>query len=99
VPAPKLPWKQSPALGHLMGVVRGSEGRVLDGAVVTLYLAGSMRSRRVISDGNGFYGFVDLEPGYYFALCQQGEEYLFAAPIRIEAGRVTEAKLGAANER
>jgi uncharacterized lipoprotein YddW (UPF0748 family) len=96
---PKLPWKEQPTQGHLMGVARGGDGRALDGATVTLFLAGSTRQRRAVTDGNGFYGFVDLEPGYYFALCQQGEETLFAAPIRIEAGRVAEANLGAPGER
>lgn len=93
VAAPKLPWKQAPTRGHLMGFARSADSKPVDDGVVTLYLAGTLRTRQVRTDGNGFYGFVDLEPGYYFAICQQGNETLFAAPIRIEAGRVTQANL------
>jgi hypothetical protein len=56
-----MPWKSEPTTGHLMGFVTQA-GRPADGATVTL---GGPAHRTAISDGSGFYGFVDLPPGVY----------------------------------
>ncbi len=85
VAPPRLPWKNSPTTGHLMGWALGSE-RVLDGAEVTL--RGPVE-RTVWTDGSGFFGAVDLPPGAYTAEAPAaGPAYsLFRGDVR--AGEVT----------
>ena len=57
-----MPWKSRPTEGHLFGHVVDSGGRALEGVAVTL---NGPVIRRRLTDGPGFYGFVDLPPGYY----------------------------------
>jgi len=61
VPVPAMPWKTSPAYGHLMGTV-SLGGTPVDGAVVNL--SGPF-NRAQTNDSSGFYGFVDLPAGSY----------------------------------
>jgi len=60
---PVMPWKATPTLGHLKGVIyTGNLTNGLDGAVVTL--TGPV-TRVQTNDATGFYGFVDLPAGNY----------------------------------
>jgi len=59
---PDMPWKSRPTEGHLFGHVVDAGGRALEGVAVTL---NGPVIRRQLTDGTGFYGFVDLPPGYY----------------------------------
>jgi uncharacterized lipoprotein YddW (UPF0748 family) len=60
--APQLPWKQSRTTGHLMGTVLTADrlSRV-DGALVTA--SNGKWTRRVRTDGTGFFALIDLPPG------------------------------------
>jgi uncharacterized lipoprotein YddW (UPF0748 family) len=63
VPVPGMPWKAAPSRGHIKGFVYGeSSTNPLDGASVTLT---GVVQRTTVTDGTGFYGFVDLPPGSY----------------------------------
>lgn len=79
---PSLPWKAVPRNGHLMGVIPGSDSievsvRNIDTRVV----------RTAETDGGGFFGLVNLEPGMYEAHIRlAAQSYLGTA--RVEAGRV-----------
>ena len=59
-PVPEMPWKAQP-IGHLRGVV-SLDGAPVDG--VTVRLDGPQRGTAV-SDGNGYFGALDLAPGAY----------------------------------
>ncbi len=60
---PKMPWKENPKTGHLKGFVLTSDAfNPVDGARVTI--SGPAR-RTQLTDGTGFYAFVDLPPGKY----------------------------------
>lgn len=63
VDPPTLPWKTAPTTGHLMGWAVGPTGP-LDRAVVTL-TSSVTHTRTLLTDGNGFFGAVDLPPGAY----------------------------------
>ncbi len=63
VPAPALPWRDTPILGHAVGLAQGPAGP-LDGVTVTL---NGPEPRVLQSDGGGFFGAVDLPPGAYTA--------------------------------
>ena len=63
---PDMPWKSSPTTGQLRGTVVGRDGVPFDQLRVDVYdhrgrdLVGSM-----LTDGTGWFGFVDLAPGRY----------------------------------
>ena len=68
---PVLPWKANPQVGHVKGVIRDATGAVVDtGAVAIVRVDGAetapgRRSATTATDGNGFYGGVDLAVGRY----------------------------------
>lgn len=76
---PAMPWKSEPTTGHLMGFVITND-KPVDGASVTL--AGPAR-RTTATDGNGFYGFVDLPPAVYRVTVGQ-----MTLPITVTTGTV-----------
>ncbi len=81
---PAMPWKSVPTTGHLMGWV-GKNNQPAEGETITL--SGSL-SRAVTSDGNGFWGSVDLTPGAYRVAAGQT-----ITTVAITAGAVTSLTL------
>ncbi len=68
VAPPALPWKTAQDRGHVYGWVHVSEGPawLADGATVRVESdTGGSESRRVATDGSGFFGAVDLPPDRY----------------------------------
>jgi uncharacterized protein (TIGR03437 family) len=96
-PVPVLPWKAAPQLGHLMGLVKSSKGAPLDSAEVQITRVTDdvppkgRYNLRTVTDGNGFYGGVDIAPGQYQVTVMPTGEAPFTskAIVRIVAGRVT----------
>ncbi len=94
---PALPWKAAPQLGHVMGLARNNKGAVLDTAEVLLARSTDdappkgRANLRTATDGNGFYGGVDLAPGRYrVTVTPVGEPpYTPDATVRVLAGKVT----------
>lgn len=81
-PAPTLPWKTEPTVGHLAGWAIGPAGP-LDRAPVQV--TGPV-TRTLLTDGNGFFGAVDLPPGdYTVTLPAPAASPLYAT---VTAGRV-----------
>lgn len=69
---PELPWKVHPQVGHLRGIIRDESGDVVDSSAVTIEWVADgttpLVGRTVVntaSDGNGYYGGVDLAPGEF----------------------------------
>ena len=91
---PDLPWKSSPARGHLKGFARRADGGVLDTATVTLKNLGTGETRTTATDGGGFYGGVDLPPGAYLVKAELGPEALYSCVASVAAGGVTTADAG-----
>jgi uncharacterized lipoprotein YddW (UPF0748 family) len=94
---PDMPWKSSPAAGHLMGFVRDETGEIVDtGTVIIAREAGAdppAGTRTTIAgatDGGGFYGGVDLAPGTYrVTVTPVGQlAYTTACATEVTAGRV-----------
>ncbi|MDX2032374.1 MAG: family 10 glycosylhydrolase [Blastocatellia bacterium] len=70
--SPVLPWKTNPTVGHVMGIARRRDGGAIDSAEVKIVRvedgttpANGRVSLTTATDGNGFYGGVDLAPGRY----------------------------------
>ncbi len=64
VPVPAMPWKDASDRGHLRGLIRTTGGVPVDSASITIAMV-SGSSIDTTSDGNGFYGAVDLAAGTY----------------------------------
>ena len=101
-PAPaavaEMPWKSSPAAGHLMGFILDETGAAVDSGVVTILRVdpatapGAGRtSVSVATDGQGFYGGVDLAPGNYSVTVTAPARPPFrpARTVAVAAGRVS----------
>jgi uncharacterized lipoprotein YddW (UPF0748 family) len=66
-PIPTFSWKITPTLGHVKGEARRADGTVFDTAAVTIENLETHAIRNVMTDGGGFFGAVDLQPGSYRA--------------------------------
>jgi uncharacterized lipoprotein YddW (UPF0748 family) len=91
---PTLAWKASPTVGHLMGFAMRSDGTPLDTATVTIESLDTHATRSGATDGNGFYGGVDLTPGRYLVKAELGADVLYSCVATVTAGAVTTADLG-----
>ena len=91
---PFLAWKDAPELGHLMGTVIEvfpCPDTNLDGYPLTL---NGPTSRQLITDGNGWFGAVDLPPGTYQLLIQDPiRNVTIQVPVEIAAGAVSEQSI------
>jgi len=92
---PDFRWKSAPAKGHLKGFARRADGTPLDTASVTIEHAATATTRNTQSDGGGFYGSVDLEPGRYIVKAVLGGTTLYGCGADVMAGSVTTIDLGA----
>jgi len=88
---PVLPWKSAPTLGHLKGIAKRADGTPLDTAKVTIRNLGTNAERVTATDGNGFFGGVDLAPGDYTVKVELGSEVLYSCQAAVVAGAVTTA--------
>src|SRR5262245_57011444 len=91
---PTLAWKASPTVGHLMGFAKRSDGTPLDTATVTIENLDTQDTREGATDGGGFYGGVDLNPGRYLVKAELGADVLYSCAATVTAGAVTTADLG-----
>jgi uncharacterized lipoprotein YddW (UPF0748 family) len=92
---PAMPWKSQPTKGHVAGTVRSELGEAFDQVRVDLYdaetdaLIGSK-----LTDGSGWFGFVDLAPGRYKAIVDGERVYgRRVAVFSVEAGQVATVEL------
>jgi uncharacterized protein (TIGR03437 family) len=104
-PVPALPWKVQPQTGHLMGVI--SNGAITpnpphDSASVTITRVadGTAPTKgrwqvRTQTDGNGFYGAVDLAPGRYVVNVTPVNGRLYWGPsvVEVTPGAVAQLNL------
>jgi uncharacterized protein (TIGR03437 family) len=96
-PVPTLAWKTSAQTGHVMGIIKNTKGEPADTAEVLIaritddHPSKGRVNVRTASDGNGFYGGVDLAPGKYrVTITPVGEApYTPEAVVTVVAGMVT----------
>lgn len=73
---PGMPWKDAPTRGHARGTVQTAGGRVLDQVRVDIHDAETeawVSSR--MTDGQGWFGVVDLAPAKYKAVVDKAVVY------------------------
>ena len=64
---PTFSWKLAPTKGHVKGEAFDSDDEPLDTAAVQIENLDTHATRSTKTDGNGFFGAVDLQPGPYQA--------------------------------
>lgn len=64
---PTFSWKLAPTKGHVRGEAAGADDKPLDTAPVRIENLDTHATRSTATDGNGFFGAVDLAPGPYRA--------------------------------
>ncbi|HKY45302.1 MAG TPA: family 10 glycosylhydrolase, partial [Pyrinomonadaceae bacterium] len=64
---PSFSWKIAPTAGHVKGEARRADGTAFDTAAVTIENLDTQSLKNAKTDGNGFFGAVDLQPGSYRA--------------------------------
>lgn len=93
---PEMTWKTQPVTGHLMGTVKTPEGVPFDQLLVSVYDAetDALITER-LTDGNGWFGFVDLAPGMYKVMVDPARAHgrHQVAVVRVDAGIVATAEL------
>jgi hypothetical protein len=70
----------TPQTGHITGTVTDVNNDVLSGATVVLEGSGLKDPRKVLSDDNGFFEFVQLDPGTYHVTITAEEFSDWASP-------------------
>jgi uncharacterized lipoprotein YddW (UPF0748 family) len=91
---PVLSWKASPTRGHVMGFAKRPDGTAVDAGTVTIQEVVTQVTRTTVTDGQGFFGGVDLIPGQYLIKVQLGSETFFSCPVDVTAGSVARADVG-----
>jgi uncharacterized lipoprotein YddW (UPF0748 family) len=93
-PPPELEWIARPTQGWLAGMVRNAGGGAADGAAVTAKRAKWFaRTRRTLTDGNGFFGFTQLRPGRYHVRLEIQPKHRAEIHLEVVAGHVARAEL------
>jgi uncharacterized lipoprotein YddW (UPF0748 family) len=94
---PTLPWKAAPQVGHLRGTIRDESGALVDAGPVSIERVADETSpsagRTIVntaSDGNGYYGGIDLAPGAFrVTVSPVGQDaYTTACTVGVNAGQV-----------
>jgi uncharacterized lipoprotein YddW (UPF0748 family) len=90
---PAIPWKDAPSLGHLMGTLSPTLSCLpsIDG--YTLSLTGP-QTRTLLTDGNGWFGAVDLPPGQYLISAETLTTCIASSQVvTVVAGTVAEPQI------
>jgi uncharacterized lipoprotein YddW (UPF0748 family) len=94
---PEMTWKTQPTEGHLVGEVVTGNGTPLDQAdvAITNVRTGETVAGRV-TDGSGWFGFVNLEPGTWKVEVDlpDGIAGKRQDVVKVSAGKITTAKVG-----
>jgi uncharacterized lipoprotein YddW (UPF0748 family) len=86
--APVLPWKDQPSLGQLRGTAMDGTGTPIGQAAVTLYDPSNNVVAQKVTDGTGWFGFVDLLPGTYRAVVDSSRAVASSGTVTVTAGQV-----------
>lgn len=87
-PGPSMPWKDQPSLGQLRGTAVDASGRAIAAAAVTLFDAGDRAVGQRVTDGSGWFGFVDLAPGAYRATIDSPAARASSGGVTVVSGQV-----------
>ncbi|WP_203433401.1 family 10 glycosylhydrolase [Jiangella asiatica] len=92
---PSMPWKEDPTTGNVTGTLALRDGVPLDGVTVTLEPVMGGEEQSHASDGSGWFGFVDVEPGLYLVRVDLPDGVVGqpVSAVRVRAGQIAPARL------
>ncbi|NED95920.1 family 10 glycosylhydrolase [Phytoactinopolyspora alkaliphila] len=99
---PEMIWKTQPTEGHLVGEVVTRSGNPIDQAAVTLT---HLKSRKTVTgrltDGSGWFGFANLEPGRWRVSVELPDDVTgrHVDVVQVEAGALATATFAPLIER
>ena len=85
---PVMPWKDQPSFGQLRGMAVDTFGAPIGQATVTLYDAGNSAIARRVTDGSGWFGFVDVAPGGYRVSIDSSRALPSTGAVTVDAGQI-----------
>ena len=85
---PPMPWKEQPTLGQLRGTALTVAGTPISQAAVTLYDARNAAVAQRVTDGSGWFGFVDVVPGAYRVTIDSPSAVASPGSVSVVAGQV-----------
>jgi uncharacterized lipoprotein YddW (UPF0748 family) len=85
---PPMPWKEQPTQGQLRGTAVSAAGSPITQAAVTLYDAANSAVAQRVTDGSGWFGFVDLVPGAYRVTIDSPSAVASTGAVSVVAGQV-----------
>jgi uncharacterized lipoprotein YddW (UPF0748 family) len=95
-PVPAMPWIERPTHGFIAGSVADGTGAAMEGRTVRIRRTGWFRrTRKTVTDANGWFGMTKLSPGTYSVRLEdaQGNSLPERAEVTIAAGRVARVRL------
>ena len=94
---PEMPWKTQPTVGHVEGYAGLITGAPLDQVRFSLEpIVGSGPTVERLSDGTGWFGFANVDPGLYFVKVSLPDGVVGAplTVVKVTAGEVSTAHFG-----
>jgi uncharacterized lipoprotein YddW (UPF0748 family) len=88
VAPPTMPWKDQPSLGQLRGIANDTSGAPIGQAPITLYDGNNNLIAQRMTDGSGWFGFVDLLPGAYRVTIDSTRAAAASGAVAVSAGQV-----------
>jgi uncharacterized lipoprotein YddW (UPF0748 family) len=90
VPVPPMPWIDAPTQGWIAGTVQAPLPEQTDGVTIKIKRTGFplfRRTRKTVTDGNGYFGFTKVTPGRYRIWTDGGSR----TEVTVSAGAVARA--------
>jgi hypothetical protein len=93
---PKMPWKERPSTGNIVGTLRLADRTPLDQVAISArHLITGQRVTGRLTDGSGWFGFADLAPGVWLveARLPRGVVGKHLDAVHVTRGGIATAKL------
>jgi uncharacterized lipoprotein YddW (UPF0748 family) len=91
---PEMTWKTTPTTGHLAGTVAGADGGLDQTELTVRRLGAGAETRSAVTDGNGWFGLVDLAPGRYLVqVADTDVDGPRPELVTVEAGELTRVSM------
>lgn len=88
IAVPAMTWKEQPTQGQLRGTAMTAAGMPIAQAAVILYDARNNAIAQRLTDGGGWFGFVDVLPGTYRVTIDSPSAVASTGSVSVAAGQV-----------
>jgi uncharacterized lipoprotein YddW (UPF0748 family) len=93
---PEMTWKTQPTTGNIAGRLTLKGGNGLDQVNVTLYPLMGGEPQSISTDGSGWFGFVDVDPGHYLVQVDLPDRVVGqpVKHVKVKEGGIADASIG-----